>query len=233
MHPPAATAPEGGTPACPSALVTMKPCREVFSRQNTLTYSLDNKEARGGIIGETFFGAEVTGGSMVGGGCWSWLQTTGKRRRGRALVACRLTRCGRVDPKGAARHKQRGGLSRREERRGLAGAILRINRRRKTMYGGFCDNVRTPRPERSSNGDHALPHRYPLSTCTPNIRECEPESTRRLELETRVLDGRAIGGGGYGRWLVFQTCTRVPNRKKPPGRKNVGRGILSSRRQER
>jgi hypothetical protein len=65
---------------------------------------------------------------------------------------------------------------------------------RKTLYEGFCANVCTPRPEGSSNGDHALPHRYPLSTCTPNIREFEPMSTRRLALETRVLDGRAIGG---------------------------------------
>jgi hypothetical protein len=42
------------------------------------------------------------------------------------------------------------------------------------------------------DGDHALPHRYPL--CTPNIRECEPGSAHGLVLETRVLNGRAIGG---------------------------------------
>jgi hypothetical protein len=52
----------------------------------------------------------------------------------------------------------------------------------------------TPRPEGSSNGDHALPHRCPLSICTPSIRECEPGSPRRLVFETRVLDGRAICG---------------------------------------
>jgi hypothetical protein len=62
------------------------------------------------------------------------------------------------------------------------------------MYGGFCDNVHTPRPEGYSNGDHALPHRYPLSTCTRNIIKCKPGSARRLALETMVLDGRAIGG---------------------------------------
>jgi hypothetical protein len=50
------------------------------------------------------------------------------------------------------------------------------------------------RSEGSSNGGHALPHRYQLSTCTANIRECESGSARRLALETRVLDGRAIGG---------------------------------------
>jgi hypothetical protein len=58
----------------------------------------------------------------------------------------------------------------------------------------FCYNIRTPRPEGYSNGDHALPHRYPLSTCTPNIRECELGLAHRLALEARVLDGRAIGG---------------------------------------
>jgi hypothetical protein len=47
----------------------------------------------------------------------------------------------------------------------------------------------------SGNDDHALPHRYPLSSCTPKIRECEPGSTLRLALETRVLDGRAMGRG--------------------------------------
>jgi hypothetical protein len=46
----------------------------------------------------------------------------------------------------------------------------------------------------SGNGAHALPHRYPLSTCKTCIRECEPGLTRRLALETRVLDVRAIGG---------------------------------------
>jgi hypothetical protein len=39
---------------------------------------------------------------------------------------------------------------------------------------------------------------YPTAThyrqSTFNIRECEPGSARRLALETKVLDGRAIGG---------------------------------------
>jgi hypothetical protein len=51
-----------------------------------------------------------------------------------------------------------------------------------------------PPPDGFSNGDHALPRRYTLSTCIPSIRGCEPESTRRLALEKRVRDGRAIGG---------------------------------------
>jgi hypothetical protein len=95
---------------------------------------------------------------------------------------------------GATRHEHRRRQSRREERRGLVEAVLMISRRQKTIYGGFCDKVRTPRPEGSTNGDHALPHHYPLSTCTPNSRECEQGSSRRLTPETRVLDGRAIGG---------------------------------------
>jgi hypothetical protein len=93
-----------------------------------------------------------------------------------------------------ARNQMRGGLSRRKERRGLAATILMICRRRKTMHGGYCDNVRTPLPERSSTVYHALPHRYPLSTCSSNIREFEPGLARRLTLEASVLDGRAISG---------------------------------------
>jgi hypothetical protein len=85
-------------------------------------------------------------------------------------------------------------MSPREERGGLAASILRISHRRKTMCGGFSDNIRTMRAEGSSNGDHALHHHYFLSTCTPNIRRCETKSARRLAFETRVLDGRAIGG---------------------------------------
>jgi hypothetical protein len=46
----------------------------------------------------------------------------------------------------------------------------------------------------SGNGDYALSHRYQLWTCTHDIRDCEPESARRLTLETRVLDGHSIGG---------------------------------------
>jgi hypothetical protein len=98
-------------------------------------------------------------------------------------------------------------MSRREERRVPAGAILGISHRRETIYGGFCDNARNPRAEGSSNGDHALPHRYPLSSCTANIRECEPGSVRRLALETMVLDGRSVGGG-YARWLIFPGTSR-------------------------
>jgi hypothetical protein len=106
-------------------------------------------------------------------------------------------------PKGAARHRQRGGMS-RHERRGMVAAILMIIRRRKTMYEGFCDNVLTPRPEGSSNGDHARLHRYPLSTCTHNIIECEPGTTRRLGLETRIFDGRAIGGWSVRPLVAFR-----------------------------
>jgi hypothetical protein len=73
-------------------------------------------------------------------------------------------------------------------------------RRRKTRYGVISDNVRIPRPEGSSNGFHALHHRYHVSTWAPNIRECEPGSARRIVLETRVLDGRAIGG--WRIWLL-------------------------------
>jgi hypothetical protein len=64
------------------------------------------------------------------------------------------------------------------------------------MYGGFCDNVRTPAafldPEMVT-----MPNAPPLpniSTWTPNIRECEPGSALMLALEARVLNGRAIGG---------------------------------------
>jgi hypothetical protein len=60
-------------------------------------------------------------------------------------------------------------------------------------------------------GDHAQPNRYPLSTCTPNIKECEPGLARRLALETRVLDERAIGG----QIVRPFAATRVPNKKKP------------------
>jgi hypothetical protein len=107
---------------------------------------------------------------------------------------------------GAARHQQQRGLSRRGDRRGMAATIMRNNPRPKTLYGEFCDNVRTPRPEGSSNGDNASPRRYPLLTCTHNNRECEHGSARRLARETRVLDGRAIGG------CMVRPLTSFPDR---------------------
>jgi hypothetical protein len=55
----------------------------------------------------------------------------------------------------------------------------------------------------SGNGDDALPYRYPISTCPPNIRECESGSSERLALETRVLDGRVIGGRRVRPLAVF------------------------------
>jgi hypothetical protein len=58
------------------------------------------------------------------------------------------------------------------ERLGLAATMFKISRRSK--YGGLRHNVRCPRSEGSSNGDHALPHRYPLATFTPNVIELEP-----------------------------------------------------------
>jgi hypothetical protein len=65
---------------------------------------------------------------------------------------------------GAARSQQLGGLSRREERRGLAAGVSSgYTAAGKTMCGEFeC----FPHPRGlfgSGNGDHALPYRYPLS----------------------------------------------------------------------
>jgi hypothetical protein len=67
-------------------------------------------------------------------------------------------------------------------------AIISVSRGLKDLY---------------SSGDHALPHRYPLSTWSLNITECEHGSARRLALETRVLAGRSIGGWRVGRWIVL------------------------------
>jgi hypothetical protein len=45
-----------------------------------------------------------------------------------------------------------------------------------------------------------------------------------------VLDGRAkMADGGYDRWLIFQTDTRVPAKKKQEN----NRENFSARRQER
>jgi hypothetical protein len=71
--------------------------------------------------------------------------------------------------RGRVRQRQRGGVSRREGRRGLAAAILCISRRRKTIYGRFRIMFLPPRPFGSGNGDHALPYRHPLSLGTPNM----------------------------------------------------------------
>jgi hypothetical protein len=90
----------------------------------------------------------------------------------------------------APRNQQLGGLSRRHERRTLAAAILKISRRRETLFGGFRKMYVPPRHVGSGTSDHALPCRYPLSLGTLNIRECEPREARRLVRETRVLDGR-------------------------------------------
>jgi hypothetical protein len=85
------------------------------------------------------------------------------------------------------------------EEDGRSGVVRRQRFSRSAAAGNPCtENFAImsvpPRPEESSNGDHALPHSYPLSTYIPNIKDCEPGSARRLALETRVLDGRAIGG---------------------------------------
>jgi hypothetical protein len=120
---------------------------------------------------------------------------------GEGLDARRLARYGRADPRGA-------NTTPSEKRTFATGGAA---------WSGGTDPHDMPLSENSvqrvllecpyprglfvsGNGDHALPHRYPLSTCTPNIRECEPWSAEGLALETRVLDGLAIGGRrGYGR----------------------------------
>jgi hypothetical protein len=165
---------------------------------------------------ETFFGAEGTGESKVGGGCWGRRRTTGNRCRGRTLAARRLACCGQTDPRGASRHQQRGGLSHREERRGPAAAILMNSRRQKTMCGGFCYYVRTP----AAFLDPAMVTvPYPTATHYRHahlILERASPGRRRGPHSNQdcSTDARSVGGG-YGRWLIFQTCTRVPYRKKP------------------
>jgi hypothetical protein len=60
----------------------------------------------------------------------------------------------------------------------------------RTRYVGF------------GKSDLALPSCYPLSIGTPDMRECEPGSTRRLALEARVLDDVRAVGWGYDRLLL-------------------------------
>jgi hypothetical protein len=98
------------------------------------------------------------------------------------------------------------------------------------MYGGFCDNFRTSRPKGSSKGEHALPRRYPLWTCTPNIRYFELRSARRLALEKGVMDGRAIGGWGVRPLVGFPD--RYPGTGQKRSRGN-DREIISTQRHER
>jgi hypothetical protein len=62
----------------------------------------------------------------------NWEETLGYGARSTSATLLTSSR-----PKGGARHHQRGGLSRREELRGLAEVFLKINRRRKTRFGGF------------------------------------------------------------------------------------------------
>jgi hypothetical protein len=133
-------------------------------------------------------------------------------REGRSLLADYHVA---VEPTqvGAARHQRRGGLSRREERRGPAAAILRISRRRKTLCGGFCYNVRTPAAIFLDPAIVTMP--YPKATHYRHahlILESASPGRRRGSHSKQgcSTDARSVGGG-YGRWLVFQTWTRVPD----------------------
>jgi hypothetical protein len=96
-------------------------------------------------------------------------------------------------------------MSRREERRGPAAAILMINRRRKTVCGGFCYNVRTPAvfldPAMVTMPyPTATHHRHEhliLESTSPGQRRGS-HSKQGCSTEARSV------GGGYGRWLIFR-----------------------------
>jgi hypothetical protein len=123
----------------------------------------------------------------VGGGGG---QPGGSAREGLSLnvdrhVEVELTQGGHTTPE-ARRPVSAGGAAR------SSGGIIHINCRRKTLCGEFEYVPQLRGLFGCGNGYHALPHRYPpLSIGIPSIRECESGSTRRPELEARVLDGRA------------------------------------------
>jgi hypothetical protein len=95
------------------------------------------------------------------------------------------------------------------------GGILQINRRRKTLCGGFEYFLHPRERFGHGNGDYALPHRYQLPTCTPSIRECEPRQRGGSHSKQGCSTDARSMGGGYARMLIFQICTRVPYRKRP------------------
>jgi hypothetical protein len=106
---------------------------------------------------------------------------------------------------GAPRYQRRGGLSRREERRGMAAAVLRMSRRQKTMYGGFRIFFVPPRSFGSSKADLAPPCHYPLSQARLILDNSSPGKRRGSHSKPwSSTDTRTVEG-------VCRACGRVPS----------------------
>jgi hypothetical protein len=181
----------------------------------------------------SFFGRRGYGWINGGGGCKSWRRIAGKWRRGRALTPYRLARCGRADPRRAARHQHKGGLSRREERRGPATVGHDDRRRRKTRYIGSCDNVRTPagflEPAMVTMPYSAATHYRHAHLIS---KSASPGERGGSHSKQGCSTGARSMGGGYGLWLTFHTRTRISymiNPGKWPGKLfSAAAGALAS-----
>jgi hypothetical protein len=125
------------------ALRSLARCAGYFFRDLILSNTIPTIRRRGCTCGKkrrSWYG-------QIGGGNEAWEIAADSRyalqwNGARCTSTCLLTSSG---PKGVARHHQRGGVSRREERRCLAAWILKISRRRQTMHGGFWRKASVPR----------------------------------------------------------------------------------------
>jgi hypothetical protein len=97
--------------------------------------------------------------------------------------------------------------------RSSGGVILRRNRRRKTLCGGL-NNFRTPAAfldptmvtMPNPTATHYREAHLTIESASPD-RRGGSHSKHGCSMDAQMVDGR------YGRWLIFQTCTRVPARK--------------------
>jgi hypothetical protein len=107
-----------------------------FPRLNTPRYSPD--EGAGAAFAKCFLVKMGTDGSAKGRGCWRWRRAARKQRLGTALASSRQP-CESFRSLVGARPyaTQDGGGSQPEEWHGLAAAVLKITRRRKSPVGGL------------------------------------------------------------------------------------------------
>jgi hypothetical protein len=144
-----------------------------FQRLNTHRYS---PILMGTMSAECFLAKKGTDGSAVGRGFSSWRLTTGKQRYGTALASNRQPCESFRSPQGTRpKATQNGGGSQPEERHGLAAAVLRITRRRKSTVRGVLVRFGFPIPNifcgsatRSRCPTHPSPSRYPVIDRLPH-----------------------------------------------------------------